>query len=188
MTKDRSSDEGFELTVEPPPPVDIRYKDPKTGKYVKRPGAVDAYRWMSFWLEPSVEATDTFFEQVLDPVWLEESPEPNARLLRSLREALAKESGNARTKAWRVLHRCTYISRVPDKVEQRPAAAAALGQFQRGGAAADTARGRGVQLVPAAKARALCAGCRVKGKASHRAKAAHFDTVPYFNLPEAALC
>lgn len=124
MTKEKTSDEGFELDVQPPPPVDIRYKDPKTGKYVKRPGAVDAFRWMSFWLEPSVEATDTFFEQVIDPVWLEESPESNARLLRSLREALAKETGNARTKAWRVLHRCTYVSRVPEKVEQRLAALA----------------------------------------------------------------
>ncbi|BFZ65494.1 hypothetical protein YB2330_006667 [Saitoella coloradoensis] len=99
ITKEKTSDEGFELNAQPPPPVDIRYKDPKTGKYVKRPGAVDAFRWMSFWLEPSVEATDTFFEQVIDPVWLEESPESNAKLLRSLREARAKETGNARTKA-----------------------------------------------------------------------------------------
>lgn len=126
MTKESSSEEGFELEVESPPPVDIRIKDPQTGKYVKRPGAVDAYRWMSFWLEPSTEATDTFFEQVLDPVWLEESTEANAQVLRSLREALAKETGNARTKAWRVLHRCTYVSRVPEKLEQRPSSVAAV--------------------------------------------------------------
>ncbi|RSL86997.1 hypothetical protein CDV31_016322 [Fusarium ambrosium] len=117
MTKEKTSDEGFELDAQPPPSVDIRYKDPKTGKYVKRPGAVDAFRWMSFWLEPSV----------IDPIWLEESPESNAQLLRSLREALAKETGNARTKGWKVLHRCTYVSRVPEKVEQRPAA---LGNVQ----------------------------------------------------------
>ncbi|RSL45070.1 hypothetical protein CEP51_016141 [Fusarium floridanum] len=124
MTKEKTSDEGFELDAQPPPPVDIRYKDPKTGKYVKRPGAVDVFRWISFWLEPSVEATDTLSEQVIDPIWLEESPESNAQLLHSLREALAKETGNARTKAWRVLHRCTFVSRVPEKVEQRPAALA----------------------------------------------------------------
>ncbi|KAM7219919.1 hypothetical protein V8F06_004774 [Rhypophila decipiens] len=126
MTKEQTSDEGFELDADPPPPVDIRVKDPtgRTSKYVKRPGAVDAYRWMSFWLEPSTEATDTFFEQVLDPVWLAESSEGNAALLRSLREALAKETGNARTKAWRVLHRVTYVSRVPEKIEQQPAASA----------------------------------------------------------------
>ncbi|KAI5458855.1 hypothetical protein BGZ63DRAFT_466510 [Mariannaea sp. PMI_226] len=102
----------------------IRYKDPKTGKYVKRPGDVDAFGWMSFWLEPSVEATDTFFEQVIDPVWLEESPESNAQLLRSLCESLAKETSNARTKARRALHHCTYVSRVPERVELRPAALA----------------------------------------------------------------
>ncbi|KAI8316376.1 hypothetical protein K4K61_007280 [Colletotrichum sp. SAR11_59] len=119
-TKDKSSEEGFELATELPPSVDIRYQDQGTGKYFKTPGAVDAYRWMSFWLEPSVEATDTFFEHVLNHVWLEESPEPNAQLLRTLREGLKNETGNARTKAWRVLHRCTYVSRIPEKIESRP--------------------------------------------------------------------
>ncbi|TQN64030.1 hypothetical protein CSHISOI_11434 [Colletotrichum shisoi] len=56
----------FELATELPPAVDIRYKDPNTGRYLKTPGAVDAYRWMSFWPEPSVEATDTVSEHVLD--------------------------------------------------------------------------------------------------------------------------
>ncbi|KAL3295215.1 Concanavalin A-like lectin/glucanases superfamily protein [Colletotrichum asianum] len=119
-TKDKSSEEGFELATELPPSVDIRYQDKGSGKYFKTPGAVDAYRWMSFWLEPSVEATDTFFEHVLNHVWLEESPEPNAQLLRTLREGLKNETGNARTKAWRVLHRCTYVSRIPEKIESRP--------------------------------------------------------------------
>lgn len=48
----------------------------------------------------------------LTGVWKEDDKNP------------AKETGNARTKAWRVLHRCTYVSRVPEKVEQRPAAQA----------------------------------------------------------------
>ncbi|KAJ0299702.1 hypothetical protein Brms1b_013025 [Colletotrichum noveboracense] len=122
-TKDKSSEEGFELATELPPSVDIRYQDKTTGEYFKTPGAVDAYRWMSFWLEPSVEATDTFFEHVLNHVWLEESPEPSAQLLRTLREGLKNETGNARTKAWRVLHRCTYVSRIPEKIESRPRAA-----------------------------------------------------------------
>ncbi|KAH0425359.1 hypothetical protein CcaCcLH18_11015 [Colletotrichum camelliae] len=126
MTKDKSSEEGFELATELPPSVDIRSQDKSTGEYFKTPGAVDAYRWMSFWLEPSVEATDTFFEHVLNPVWLEDSPEPNAQLLRTLREGLKNETGNARTKAWRVLHRCTYVSRIPEKIEPRPRAALAI--------------------------------------------------------------
>ncbi|KAF4908664.1 hypothetical protein CGCVW01_v012188 [Colletotrichum viniferum] len=123
ITKEKASEQGFELVTELPPPVDLRCKDPDTGEYVKRAGAVDAYRWMSFWLEPSVEATDTFFEHVLNRTWLEDSPEPNAQLLRTLREGLKNETGNARTKAWRVLHRCTYVSRIPEKVESRPRAA-----------------------------------------------------------------
>ncbi|CCT73221.1 uncharacterized protein FFUJ_10097 [Fusarium fujikuroi IMI 58289] len=121
MTKEKTTDEGFELEAQFPPHVDIRHKDPDTGAYVKRPGAVDAYRWMSFWLEPSVEATDTFFQKVIDPVWLEDPLDNDAKTLRMLREKINKEEGNARTKAWRVLHRCTYVSRVPEKVEQRPA-------------------------------------------------------------------
>jgi hypothetical protein len=128
MTKERSSEEGFELEVEPCPPVSIHRRDPRNGKLAKRPGAVEAFRWMSFWLEPSVEATDTFFEQVLDQAWLAMSPEPNARLLRELQAGLAGQTGNARTKAWRVLHRCTYVSRVPEEIEQRPAAADATAE------------------------------------------------------------
>lgn len=125
LTKEKTSSTSFALEADFPPAVDIRRRDEVTGKLVKRPGAVDAYRWMSFWLEESVEATDVFFNQVLDPQWLEESTEPNAALLRSLNQSIKKEAGNARTKAWRVLHRCTYVSRVPAKVEGNPKGAAA---------------------------------------------------------------
>ncbi|KAL5591214.1 hypothetical protein FOVSG1_010103 [Fusarium oxysporum f. sp. vasinfectum] len=116
MTKEKTSDEGFELKVGMPPSVDIRQVDPTTKKLVNRPGAVDSYRWMSFWLEPSVEATDVFFKKVIDPQWLEESAESDAVSLRSLRQSFDKSEGNARTKAWRVLHRCTYVSRVPQPI------------------------------------------------------------------------
>ena len=113
QTKEKSSETSFELQVEFPPAIDIRQRN-EHGKLVKRPGAVDAYRWMSFWLEASVEGTDAFFQQVVDPKWLDDAQEPNARLLLQLREALSKETGNARTKAWRVLHRTSYVSRVPE--------------------------------------------------------------------------
>src|SRR6185369_417997 len=73
----------------------------------------------------SVEATEVFFQQVLEPAWLEQSPDPNANLLRELRTSLASQVGDARTKAWRVLHRCTYVSRVPEAGAQDPVAAAA---------------------------------------------------------------
>ncbi|KAF9879435.1 hypothetical protein CkaCkLH20_02978 [Colletotrichum karsti] len=121
MTKDKEAEEGFELKADLPPAVDLRVRDENTKIVSKTPGAVDCYRWMSFWLEPSVEATDVFFKQVLNPVWLEGSPEPNAALLRSLRENLSTKTGDTRTKAWRVLHRCTYLSRVPEPIKSRPA-------------------------------------------------------------------
>lgn len=70
MAKEKTSDEGFEVESQQPPPG---FGD---GRLAKRPGAVDTYRWISFWLEPSIEATDTFFKQVLGPQWLGESPSP----------------------------------------------------------------------------------------------------------------
>lgn len=118
QTKEESSESSFELQTELPPAVDLR-RD-VNGKWVKRPGAVDAYRWMSFWLEESVEGTDAFFRQVVDPQWLTDAQEPNAKLLLQLRDTLDKQSGNARTKAWRVLHRCTYINRVPEPIAAKP--------------------------------------------------------------------
>lgn len=123
LTKEKTSETSFALDVDFPPAVDIRVRNETTGKLVKRPGAVDAYRWMSFWLEESVEATDVFFSQVIDPQWLQESAEPNAALLRSLQQSIRSEAATARTKAWRVLHRCTYVSRVPEKVPGVAAAA-----------------------------------------------------------------
>ena len=116
LTKDVNSENSFELQAELPGAVDIRSYDVSAGKMVKRPGAVDAYRWMSFWLEPSAEATDVFFNQVVDPEWLEDPSDADARVLRSLAESLKKEKGDARTKAWRVFHRCTYVSRVPERI------------------------------------------------------------------------
>lgn len=149
MTKERTTDEGFDLDCDLPPPVDLRAPgggggDAASGareqpRRRKRPGAVDCYRWMSFWLEPSVEATEVFFQQVLDPTWLAESPDPDAGLLRQLRASLAAQAGDARTKAWRVLHRCTYVSRVPEPVAPRPAAAAAGAVVRKSALLADVA-------------------------------------------------
>jgi hypothetical protein len=102
-----------------PPAVDLCTPN-SNGKLAKRPGAVDVYRWMSFWLEGSVEGTNAFFQQVVDPKWLDDGQEPNARLLLQLCTDIQNQPGNARTKAWRVLHRCTYISRVPESIVAKP--------------------------------------------------------------------
>ena len=122
LTKESNSETSFELQVDMPPPIDIREHDPMTKGWVKRPGAVDT---MSFWLEPSVDATASFFQQVVDPLWLQQSSDPDASVLRSLSESLKVEKQDARTKAWRVFHRCTYVSRVPERIKSPAAAAAA---------------------------------------------------------------
>jgi hypothetical protein len=128
LTKESNSETSFELQVEMPLPIDIRQQDPSTSEWNKRPGAVDAYRWMSFWLEPSVDATAAFFQQVVDPIWLQQSSDLDAVALRSLSESLKVEKQDAKTKAWRVFHRCTYVSRVPASISSPGAAAAAAAE------------------------------------------------------------
>lgn len=81
---------------------------------------------MSFWLERSVDATAAFFEQVVGTLWLQSS-DPDASVLRSLNESLKVEKQDAKTKAWRVFHRCIYVSRVPERMTSSAAAAAAAG-------------------------------------------------------------
>lgn len=130
QTKELSSESGFKLQTTLPPAVDIRRPD-GNGNMIKRPGAVDSYRWMSFWLEGSVESTDAFFKQVVDPKWLDDGQEPNAKLLLKLRDALGKQTGNARTRAWRVLHRVTYISRVPESIVAKPEMLTPISQVEK---------------------------------------------------------
>ena len=48
----------------------------------------------------------------------------DAAVLREPRASLTQQTGNARTKAWRVLHRVTYVSRVPEAIPTRPEDAA----------------------------------------------------------------
>lgn len=136
QTKSKTSTQGFRLETNLPPPVDIREYNSETKMLEKRVGAVDSYRWMSIWLEPSVSGTDAFFEQVVDPQWLQQSTDNNARTLRELSASLAGEVGNARTKAWRLLHRVTYVSRILEDVSADPVAeaASALPQQKKQGA------------------------------------------------------
>lgn len=78
------------------------------------PGKVTAYRFKTFYLRPSEDWFDTFFEQVVDQNWLGASDAPDAVALRS---AYAR-----RNKLWRVLHRVTYVARVPPTRDLVPAA------------------------------------------------------------------
>jgi len=64
---------------------------------------VDRYRFMSFYLEGSTKNFQDFFNYVVDPEWLQS----NGEEARALRQA---QAGNP-NKAWRVLHRVTYVER-----------------------------------------------------------------------------
>ncbi|MCG3139963.1 MAG: hypothetical protein HDKAJFGB_00895 [Anaerolineae bacterium] len=64
---------------------------------------VDRYRFMSFFLENSVDHWHDFFNYVVNPEWLASNDE-EARALRQTQSALPN-------KVWRVLHRVTYVER-----------------------------------------------------------------------------
>ncbi len=72
----------------------------------KEEGKVDAYRFMTFYLDPSNRWHDEFFGRVVDPIWLAESDSPAAVAIRQ-----ARQDGKSPA-CWRVLHRVTYVSRV----------------------------------------------------------------------------
>jgi hypothetical protein len=76
------------------------------GKPIKQPGKVDAYRFMTFYLEPKSDHFDDFFNTVVDPIWLAQSDDPGAVALRDARNDGKKPA------CWRVIHRVTYVSRV----------------------------------------------------------------------------
>jgi hypothetical protein len=72
----------------------------------RMPGKVDAYRFMTFYLEPDPDNVEDFFGRVIDPLWLEESSDPAAAALRQISREATKGA------CWRVLHRVTFVSRV----------------------------------------------------------------------------
>ena len=78
------------------------------------PGKVNTYRFMTFYLSPSTDNTDEFFSKIVDQTWLQTSQSPDAS---AMREARASSDGKA---AWRVLHRVTFVSRVPPKFQVYP--------------------------------------------------------------------
>jgi hypothetical protein len=75
------------------------------GQPVLVPGRVDAYRFMSFYLDSSADNFEDFYGKVVDPAWLE-SADPNAQSLKQTRQADRKPP------CWRILHRVTFVSRV----------------------------------------------------------------------------
>lgn len=116
VSKTRESSTSFRLSVDLNIERDIMKRD-TAGKVVfdlrdatnplplKEPGKVDAYRFMSFYLQPDRNHFFDFQNKVIDRRWLEQSRDPNAT---ALRQALACKTGMP----WRILHRVTYVSRV----------------------------------------------------------------------------
>ncbi|BAY67087.1 hypothetical protein NIES22_72310 (plasmid) [Calothrix brevissima NIES-22] len=87
--------------------------DPRKAKPRLRPERVDAYRFMTFYLEPRADQFDLFFNRVVDPIWLAQSDDPSALALR--------EAQQNKNDTWRIMHRVTYVSRIlPSLSEPAP--------------------------------------------------------------------
>ncbi len=70
------------------------------------PGKVDAYRFMTFFLQEDNENYNQLFNKVIDPMWLNNSNDKNAIALRG-----AYDPANT-PPCWRVMHRVTFVSRI----------------------------------------------------------------------------
>lgn len=102
MTKTESLSRGMSLAVDLSGVERMGITDYKDNSIV--PGEkVDRYRFMSFYLEKDSKHFDHFFNQVIDPEWLQGNEE-EARALRQV------QSGKPNP-AWRVMYRVTYIER-----------------------------------------------------------------------------
>ena len=119
-SKTKSSSKSFGINVNIELPTSPRYQyagsDGRSlSKGLITPGTVDAYRFMSFYLEPKAENFSDLFSQVIDPKWLEESSDPNAQALRQARGTGTKKP------CWRIMHRVTYVSRIlPEFTAEAP--------------------------------------------------------------------
>lgn len=102
LTKSESRSRGFGLDIDISGVEHVGITDFNDNPLL--PGEkVDRYRFISFYLEGSNQNFDDFFNHVVDPEWLASNDE-EARALRQTR------SGKS-NKAWRVLHRVTYVER-----------------------------------------------------------------------------
>ena len=76
------------------------------GNPVLVPGKVDAYRFLTFYLDSTKDNFDDFYNKVVDPIWLQQSDHPNAAALRGAQQS------NKKPPCWRIFHRVTFISRL----------------------------------------------------------------------------
>ncbi|WP_320069470.1 LamG domain-containing protein [Micromonospora sp. RTGN7] len=100
--------------------------DPKTNQPVTAPGRVDAYRFMTFYLDVTKDNFEDFYGKVVDPLWLATSPQAAA-----LRQA---NQADQKPPCWRVFHRVTFVSRLLDPIAASDTAPASLAKaLQREG-------------------------------------------------------
>jgi len=122
VDKDKDEDAGLDLDVDIDPEAFL-------GKFLSAtqepfysetsvPGKVDTYRFNSYYLAPSTSNTDSL-ASAIDANWLAFSTSPQAA---EMREALAVSGGK---KTWRVLHRVTFVSRIPPPFQTVPLASQA---------------------------------------------------------------
>ncbi|NET04933.1 MAG: hypothetical protein F6K16_09415 [Symploca sp. SIO2B6] len=88
------------------PNVDYLLQYDTQGNPIKVPGKVDAYRFMTFYLEPSANNFEDFYNKVVDPIWLAQSNDPNAKALQGAMQSDKKPA------CWRIMHRVTFVSRL----------------------------------------------------------------------------
>lgn len=74
------------------------------------PGKVRQYRFMSIYLPPRT-ANASAFKTIVDKTWKQLSNDPTARALREI---------DASNPVWRVLHRVTYVERIPPPIASKP--------------------------------------------------------------------
>jgi hypothetical protein len=122
-TKEASKSFGLNVSVDIPTSPRYKYDGLTMRKGLISPGTVDAYRFMSFYLEPQAKNYADLFTKIIDPKWLDESPDPNANALRQARNDAKKPF------CWRIMHRVTFVSRILPEFE--PEAAPSLEKLMR---------------------------------------------------------
>ncbi|MFI0791172.1 LamG-like jellyroll fold domain-containing protein [Micromonospora rubida] len=98
--------------------------DPTTNQPVTSPGRVDAYRFMTFYLDVTKDNFEDFYGKIVDPFWLATSPQAAA-----LRQA---NQADQKPPCWRVFHRVTFVSRLLDPATASPSAPPSLAKALQG--------------------------------------------------------
>lgn len=112
-TKSKEATKSFSIDLSIRPSGDMQAFDPESGDPIYEDGQpklvtgrVDAYRFMTFYLDSDKENFEDLFSKVVDPIWLEQSNHPNAVAMRQANQA------NKKPGCWRLMHRVTFVSRV----------------------------------------------------------------------------